>query len=149
LPDRSAGGLMTWLREHPSIDVISRDRAGAYADGARRGAPDAVQVADRFHLLANAGELLERVLAGRRTVLREAAAIVDHAAKEQDPPEEKGSAILAAAPGRRRAQARQDERRAHRLARYDAVVALHQQGHSHSAISRPIPVPMPGERRQR
>src|SRR5262249_36359260 len=62
LPDRSANGLITWLREHPGIDVISRDRAGAYADGARRGAPDAVQVADRFHLLANAGELLERVL---------------------------------------------------------------------------------------
>jgi transposase len=80
--------------------------------------------------------LLERVLAGRRTALREAAATVDHAAKEQDPPEDKGSTVRATAPGRRRAQERQDERRAHRLARYDAVVALHQQGHSHSAISR-------------
>jgi transposase len=138
LPDRSAAGLTTWLREHPGIDVISRDRAGAYADGARQGAPDAVQVADRFHLLANAGELLERVLGCRRTALRLAAAAVDHAVREQDPPEAeaKAPATLAAAPGRVRAQEQQDERRAHRLARYDAVVALHQQGHSHSAISR-------------
>jgi transposase len=73
LPDRTAESLAAWLREHPGIDVISRDRAGAYADGARQGAPDAVQVADRFHILANAGELLERVLGSRRTVLREAA----------------------------------------------------------------------------
>jgi transposase len=57
--------------------VISRDRAGAYADGARQGAPDAVQVADRFHILANVGELLERVLGSRRMALREAAVAVD------------------------------------------------------------------------
>jgi len=138
LPDRSAAGLTTWLREHPGVDVISRDRAGAYADGARQGAPDAVQVADRFHLLANAGELLERVLGGRRTALRQAAAAVDDAARGQDSPEAeaKDPAKLPAATGRVRAQERQVERRAHRLARYETVVVLHQQGHSHAAISR-------------
>ena len=76
------------------------------------------------------------MLAGRRTALREAAATVDHAVKEQDPPEAATPAQLTAAPGRVRAQERQDERRADRLARYDAVVALHQQGQSHSAVSR-------------
>jgi transposase len=70
LPERTAGVVEQWLREHPSIEVISRDRAGAYADGARKGAPEAVQVADRFHLLQNLREALQRLLDRHHTVLR-------------------------------------------------------------------------------
>ena len=136
LPDRTAESLAAWLREHPGIDVISRDRAGAYADGARQGAPDAVQVADRFHLLANVGELLERVLGSRRAALREAAAAVDRTLAQDQQPVLDNAATPGPPPGKRRVQQDREGRRAQRLARYDAVIALHQEGLSHAAISR-------------
>jgi transposase len=136
LSDRTAESLTTWLREHPGIDLISRDRAGAYADGARQGAPAAIQVADRFHLLANASELLERVLGSRRVALRQAAATVDQAISESLPPATESADTAISSPGRRRTEERRQERRAQRLARYEDVMGLHRQGHSQTAISR-------------
>jgi Transposase/zinc-finger of transposase IS204/IS1001/IS1096/IS1165 len=62
LPERSADSFAAWLEEHPGVEVITRDRSETYAEGARRSAPDAVQVADRWHLLKNVGEAVERVL---------------------------------------------------------------------------------------
>jgi hypothetical protein len=61
LKNRSAETLTQWLKAHPGIKVVSRDRAKAYASGISQGAPEAIQVADRFHLLQNLGETLERV----------------------------------------------------------------------------------------
>jgi transposase len=70
LPDREAETLATWLKKHCGVEVISRDRALAYASGSTSGAPKAVQVADRFHLVKNVRETLEKLLMRQNRVLR-------------------------------------------------------------------------------
>jgi hypothetical protein len=62
LQDRSAESTSNWLRRHPSVEMVSRDRCGLYAQGAARGAPQARQVADRFHLLQNLRQAIEQQL---------------------------------------------------------------------------------------
>src|SRR5262249_44255539 len=62
LPDREAATVAAWLKAHPGVEVVSRDRSAAYAQAAAEGASQAEQVADRWHLLTNLREAVERVL---------------------------------------------------------------------------------------
>ena len=74
LPDRCMGTFATWLLAHPGVEVVSRDRSGEYAEGARQGAPDAIQVADRFHLLRNLHDVALRVFKRHAQCLAQVAA---------------------------------------------------------------------------
>jgi transposase len=78
LADRSAASTAEWLKSHPEVEVVSRDRAGLYADGARQGAPQARQVADRFHLLQNFRETIEHQLGRFEAPIRGAAALAEN-----------------------------------------------------------------------
>ena len=73
LADRTTATTADWFKLHPEPETVSRDRAGSYADAARQGAPQARQVADRFHLLKNLQrEAIERQLGGFEAAIREA-----------------------------------------------------------------------------
>jgi hypothetical protein len=90
LADRSAETLARWLAEHPGVEIISRDRANEYIEGASRGAPDAIQVADRFHLLQNVRDIVQRLLDRHQAALRAATAVGDAA---------EDGAVVSASPG--------------------------------------------------
>ena len=131
LEDREAATLTKWLKEHPGSEIISRDRAGAYALGAREGAPEALQVADRFHLLHNGVEVLERFLTRYHRHLNEAALQASQESPETVPP-----IIVPSTPVElTRVQCQSLAKHQKRRARYEQIGQLHAQGVSIHAIA--------------
>jgi transposase len=143
LPDRESGTLEKWLEAHPGIEIISRDRAGAYAEGARKGAPEATQVADRFHLLCNLTQAMQRLLERLAVALRRSQ--IPEATPSEGLSSTSGSeagseapvTIPASEPPKlNRHQQQSQQRRERRKARYEAVRAAHQRGLTQRAIAR-------------
>ena len=140
LPQRSAEALAQWLRAHPEVQVITRDRADDYIKGTTQGAPQAVQVADRWHLLRNLRDALRRVVDRLRSKIQqtleathpvpsspETEALAGDSRAREEPTEE---------PQPTRYRQRQLERRQRRLELYQQIRDLHQYGVSHREIGR-------------
>lgn len=139
LPERSADGLVHWLENHPGTKVISRDRGGEYARGASIGAPDAVQVADRWHLLHNLTDALQRGIDRRQSLLAEAAREVASIGELSAP--EPAVVSSAAAPVRlSQAEQLKLNSRTRRLERYRQVKELLVQGASQRKIVRTLKI---------
>jgi hypothetical protein len=141
LPDREAATSAAWMRKPLDLMVVSRDRGAAYASAAAQGAPQATQCADRFHLLKNLGEAVEDLLAHHLSASRKRQ--VEVALEEQTPawlPERTA----------RRSQTSEDLPSAYqqdRLARYQQMIQLHEQGMTQGAIAQQIGVSLNTVRR--
>ncbi|MEV2272547.1 transposase [Nonomuraea africana] len=133
LDGRTADDLATWLKNHPGVQVICRDRAGSYADGARAGALEATQVADPFHLWQNLATALEKTIRAHRSCLQEVpdqdATIKDDIGSETEPVQRPKT--LDSYGNERPMMARTHER-------YAQVQALRAKGLSLNAISREL-----------
>jgi len=125
LEDATAEGFAVWLKGHPGVTVISRDRGGAFAEGGREGAPDAIQIADRWHLLKNLGDAIEDYLTRIRR----------HLPLKPSSPKDRSDDSSVSAPRRSCHEQDRLRRRSHRLERYNAVIALRQRGVSMRRIA--------------
>ena len=123
LPDRKSSTLADWLKEHPGIEIISRDRALVYAEAAREGAPNAVQVADRWHLLKNLGEAVERFTSRNLSVISKATVKVTQCQLIEYANQLEPTSMLSSREPSEVAQCREQ-----RYARYIKVRKLYQEG---------------------
>src|SRR6266849_8042709 len=159
LPDRREETVTAWLLTHPEIEVISRDRGGEYAAAAKKGAPQAQPIADKFHLVKNLRDGLKELMARKQKVLPEVeeassdgiplraqgkrpASALEASPKPDEPEKQWRSMskeprhIAASSEHSSVALSGSQVSRANRSARYEAVRALHQQAISAREIAR-------------
>ena len=159
LPDRQEATLTAWLRTHPEVEVVSRDRGGEYAAAARKGAPQAQQIADKFHILKNLRDGLKDLMARKQKCLPEVEEVTsnviplrargkrrEHAGSEVPEPEqpEKHWRSMSKEPrhssagtqSQTLAQSRSQISRTNRISGYEAVRALRQQAIPEREIAR-------------
>jgi transposase len=150
LPDRDADTVAAWLKAHPGVEVVSRDRSATYAEASTQGAPQAEQVADRWHLLKNLREAVERVLERNSAVINAALkALETPPGPGRDPiSPQTGAAVPVAepppperpvepAPEPPRLQAKRAKRR-DLAERFERVHELHKRGHPAARIAREL-----------
>jgi transposase len=122
LEDRRAETVATWLRHHPGVEMISRDRSTEYLRGATEGAPQAQQVLDRWHVLKNLREAVERFL--------------NRLQRRENWPSDASQERFARQKRTKSEQARSEGSRLRRLALYHQVIEQHQQGESILGLAR-------------
>lgn len=131
LPDRSSATVQTWFKKHSGVRIVCRDRAGAYAEAARIGAPDAIQVADRWHLWHNLTQAVEKTVIMHRAELRPEPRLDPEEHAEAQAPQENVSEETVARIDRHQVEGRLGVRTRER---YAAVQELAGRGRSISAI---------------
>src|SRR5215813_8894563 len=133
LEDRAAETVATWLQSHPDVKIVARDRAEAYAAGIRQGAPEATQVADRFHLLKNVAAALHEVLSAHHREIDQ----LNHVSHNEPPTQVDDPVTSPTAPPVAMKQAQQQiaQHRAKRVTEYEQAHAIHQQGWTTKAIA--------------
>ena len=128
LPDRSAATFATWLKAHPGVEVVSRDRSSDYALAVKEAVPEAVQVADRWHLFKNLGDVLEGWLGRHRNHLTEEVTL--------DSTDENAAVKIAATWQLTPTQAAaRKASRTKRVAQFETATQMREQGFSSAAIA--------------
>ena len=131
LPDRAVETVSAWLKAHPSVDTISRDGSAEYASAIKKGAPQAREVSDRWHLVKNLAGCVAMLLAESLAQFRRAEVAAAANSKLVEPPSGEPPNHLRTRAERRAQQARQGERNI----RYEQITALHKQGMKSAEIA--------------